>query len=177
MKIINKTKYDTKDLRKVFTETLKRNEKFEGKLPQKKKLIVYVKSSRGSNHVSGRAPYNGYWIKIFLPKENPSLEQIAAVFDHEVYHLRGYHHNAIGRFLKPNYKEEFAWAACYPIKDKQEKKKVKNNLKEQRYQKVLAKIEEKQKAIKRLQNQLKKYILKKKYYERVLKRVISPNDQ
>lgn len=141
MKIINKTQYDTKDLKKVFTETLKRNEKFEGKLYQKKRLVVIVKSNRGHKYVTGRAPYNGYCINLFLPKENLPLEELAAVFDHEVYHLRGYHHNAIGRFLKPTYKEDFAWANCYPIKYQQKKKKDKTNLKEQRYQKVLAKKE------------------------------------
>lgn len=169
MRIVNKTKYDTRDLRKLFCEALRRNEKIEGKLLCKHRLDVWVVYSR--EDVSGQGRYSGGWIKIRLPHSNLNPVHIAYVFEHEVQHNRGFRHNRYDPTLSYCWTKDLSrweWAKDYQIREKQPRVKPKQDLQLKRYAHTKEMVEKKEKQLKRLQKQLKKWKQKERYYERVL---------
>jgi hypothetical protein len=167
MKIKNNTKYSTLSLKKLFTRCVKEQEKLEGALPkwQKKNLYVTVKYSRSLN-ISGRAFYNGTRITMILPKQNINIISTAFVFLHELLHIRGYHHKAIYDATWRELANTFA--SQYTLDIKEEKPKEVRNIIDIRYQHVLSMVSLKEKAIKKIQNQLKKWTQKRKYYEKAI---------
>ena len=184
MKVINKTNYDTNSLRKLFTHYLKEQSKIEGELTdwQKKGLTVYVKHSKSSRgYVSGRAVVGGKTMWMFLPKDitkdlvmyacvpegtKPLVRDTAYVFLHELGHIRGFTHRKMYRQTFIEMADKFAHLFSIDVKEPVVKQKEDVQIK--RYHHVLKILTEKQTIFKRLQNQIKKYTVKKKYYEKVL---------
>ena len=73
-----------------------------------------------------------------------------------------------GRFLNTNNLEVDKWALEYPIIAKEVKLKPKKDLQLKRYENVLKTLKMKMSKLKRLQNQIKKWNQKKRYYEMAL---------
>lgn len=166
MKLLNSTQYDTNSLRKLFTRCLREQTKVEGKLTeyQRKKLKVIVKYSKKDN-VAGRAFLNGITTKMFIPRNNPNMVSVAFVFLHELLHIRGYNHKSI---YDATVKEMAAtFANGYSLIVKEPVIKI-TNMQETRYLHAVSMVNTKEKAIKRLQGQLRKWATKKKYYEKAL---------
>ncbi len=191
MKINNETQYKTNDLRKLFTEVIRRNEKLEGALgrhtkkylsidvryskaksrlrkiddlkPASKENVHHVKESR-SYHGTGQL--NGYKITLSVPRDcNLDKPKLAYILDHELMHIRGYLH----KNMKPYNKwdtHNYQWAETFVINMKEEKPKPKVNLVDKRYKHVLDMIKKKEKQIKVLKRSLDKWNKKRKYYER-----------
>lgn len=110
MKTINKSEADTNVLRKIFRKTLRYNTKLEMK--PIKKLTVVITNSRRSMRVSGRAHVGGWKVRMIVSKDaKPST--VAAVFFHELQHIRGYDHKVLG--TKVIYKDDFQWANAYSL--------------------------------------------------------------
>lgn len=169
MKIINKTNYDTLSIKKLFTRCLVEDEKVEGLLMQKERLRVIVKYSNGDGGaVRGVAIIGGTKITMRIPRNNieERMEAVAWVFIHELAHIRGYRHKQI---TNEPYREMVKfWANEYKIEIKKARAETKVDLKVIRYEHVCKKLEEKGRALKRIQKQIKKWNSKKKYYERTL---------
>ena len=180
MKIINKTHWETRPIWKLLTEALKRNEKIEGRFMHRKYLEVEIVYSKKKNwgqpeqHFTGHATYNGSTMTIRVPREKIDTRVFARVFDHELYHNRGFKHNKLGviggRFLNLNTLEKDNWALEYimTLKEPKLKLKPKVDLQLKRYNHVLALLKDKKSNLKRLQNQIKKWTQKRKYYEHIL---------
>lgn len=186
MKILNKTYYETNSLRKLFTRCLKEQSKIEGELLdwQKKKLTVHIGYSRAKDnrsYVSGKAIVNGKTIWMFIPKDitrdlaafafvpantKPLVRDIAYVFLHELGHIRGFMHRKMYRQTFIEMANSFAHE--FSIKIKAPIVKQKEDVQVKRYHHVLKVLTEKQTIFKRLQKQIQKYTVKKKYYEKVL---------
>lgn len=162
MKLDNKTSWSTRDLKKVLTEALKRDEKVEGKLSQRQRLIVNITAAKKWCY-SGRAYLNGTWMTLKISGKVLDLHYLVTLFVHELQHIRGYRHK---KMSKPNWGEKHSWTHSFSVGYKQNKLKADLQLK--RYNNVLSKISEKTKAIKRLQDSLKKWRQKQRYYERTL---------
>jgi len=183
MKIINKTHWDTKSIQRLLAETLKRSNKIEGVFKRRKHLeveIVYSKRSNWRNpehNFTGNATYNGSHMKIRVPREKIDSRVFARVFDHELYHLRGWHHNKLGviggRFLNLKNLEKDNLSLEYPIilknvTTKKLKIKIKVDLQLKRFEHVLKMLKDRKNKLKRLQKQIQKWTVKKKYYEKIL---------
>ena len=95
MKIQNKTAWQTRDLKRIFCETLRRNERIEGKLGQYQKTNLFVVVVSAYNHLNAIALINGAWIKFIIPKDEVSKLALAQMFEHELQHLRGYRHKSM----------------------------------------------------------------------------------
>jgi len=194
VKIINKTNWQTSDLKKIFIECCKT------KLDSWKNLKVEVTYSK-SRWIHGEANYGGGLydrggrIWIFLPRNPIDKEYIdtryhltelkpyayldfkrmlAWVFIHELFHTLGKHHSE----MKGNYyykwrsyvhdPEKMSWADSLFLREKEVKTKLKIDLQTERYEHALAALKIKKAQLKRLQNQIKKWTQKRNYYEHVL---------
>jgi hypothetical protein len=176
--ITNETKYKTADLRRLFCKALSLNNKIEGKPDLFRRLFIRVVYGG----YSGNAYLGTGTMKIRIPnyinstyKSRNNLEvdpkYIAWVFTHELYHCRGFRHRPLSKSIMEysNKEGEWNWAIHYPIGKQEKKLKPKgDDLRIVRYTHVCKMVTEKQRQIKRLQNQLKKWNTKKKYYERQL---------
>jgi len=159
LKVRNNTHYLTRDLKKIFSEVLKR----EGEEELKRRLIVYVEHKKHrAGGVSGCAPYNGNYIRLFLAKNGITSKDVAAIFVHELRHVQGFTHKEM-RYWEPQ-----KWAKDYPLRIKEQKPKPKQDIQLVRYERVLKHIKEKERRLKRLKTCLQKWYKKKKYYEKVL---------
>lgn len=170
MKIQNKTAWLTRDLKRIFCETLRRNERIEGKLSQYQKQNLLVEVVPARNHLNALAHYNGTWVKIRIRKDKVSKLALAQIFDHEVQHLRGYRHESMRDWDLNNVGYE--WATDdkkYPLRKKEPvSPKPKDDLQLKRYQHTIRMVKDKEVKLKRLQTLLKKWKKRKRYYERVL---------
>jgi len=101
-------------------------------------------------------------------------KEIAKIFVHELYHCYGYEHTEMFLPRKKIWIENtynYNWTEKYPVQLKIEKpkpEKPKIDIQVIRYQRVLELLKEKQSKLKRIQNQIRKYMNKKRYYEKVL---------
>lgn len=183
MKIINNTNFDTKILRKIFSVALRLNEKSEGKYLRKKQLKVEVVSARQEEACTGWAYIGIPHMRIKIHPNFTNVKAIAFVFEHELYHNRGYRHDKMPKMFmcygnSCNYngwsgknidavKERYKELENVQLLKKQIKKeKEKEDIKEKRYNKIIIKIDDIKRKIKRYENMLKKYSNKKKYYEK-----------
>jgi hypothetical protein len=174
MKINNKTNWNEKDLRKIFSKAMSLNDKIEGRYPRKSQLLVEVVYAKRTwakidNQFSGYAYRNGNYMKLKVPRKQFDQRLLARVFIHELYHCRGFSHDQMGEvYLNIKNLEEDNWALEYPVRKILPKKKPKEDLQIKRYEHVLAMLKDKQLKLKRLQKQVKKWNAKKKYYEKTL---------
>jgi len=183
MKITNKTNWDTLDLKKVLTRALDEDDKVEGKYKYRSYLEVTISYSKGypswvikhyqkqnkelpiRERYSGSAWVGGTNMGLRVPREKFNVGHFVEVFIHEMSHIRGIRsHRAIGTVED----EELRWTKDYPVRQKEIKVKPKPDLQMRRYEHVLEMLKAKKSQLKRLQNQIKKWNQKRKYYESVL---------
>jgi len=96
MKVENKTRWDTRDLRKFFLAGLKAL----GASKDKTIIVKYNRSTRarGEEYVSGHAYYPSWYnregdeIQLNIPREEFDLFSLAQVFEHEIGHTLGVRH-------------------------------------------------------------------------------------
>jgi len=167
MKVVNKTKWNTMDLRKIFCRCLKEDEKAEGKLYQKKRLIVHVHTARQDRYCSGRASYNGTWIQMNILKNmnERSVENICYVFLHELQHTRGYHHGQFSGVVLRDMAKVIA--PGYVLTEKINIKKEKPDVQQIRYNRAVTNFGKAETRLKRAKTIYKKWAQKVKYYEKV----------
>ncbi len=176
MKIVNKTFWNTKDLRKLFHEVCKH----EGVTTHR--TIEIVPSKRSGNY-SGLGSFRRNWVRLRVPAkaeqfvigndgkgqwigrnlENPDSQKIAQILIHEIGHNQTLHHKDMANC----WNFDCEWAKAFLINKTITKPKLPVDLKAKRHKCVLVRIKDKEAKVKRLQNQLKKLYKKKKYYEKI----------
>jgi len=184
MRIINKTDWKTEDLKKILTKALNEDDKIEGKYLYRNQLEIEIVYSKGPRRwvvesykkrnlempehwlYSGYAYYNGSLMRLRVPRKEISKVLLAKIFIHEMGHIRGYKHSSMGGWIDI----EASWAKDdkYQIRKKENRKKPREDLQLKRYKHVIEMIKQKGKILKRLRNQIKKWNVKKRYYEKVL---------
>lgn len=185
MRLTNKTKWDSEDLRKLVLETIKR----AGYETNKRITVETGKGWGGGLRYSGRAGIHSNFVKMSVPKitykdmardekggfivgsnghyvkvEKPihfDTVQFAKVLIHELGHNAGLQHEDMINYNKLNCE----WAKELTVNPQQPKPKLKIDLAKVRYEKVLKKIKEKESKLKRLQTSLKKLYKQRKYYQ------------
>jgi len=174
VKVVNKTKWDTKYLKKLFLECEKHI--FNTYLVHgeaKKDRHVTVKTHR-TYWVGGYAWYHSHSIVIKIPPpvsvhlgniktENAfSARRVAQVYLHEVGHNIGLMHKQ----MVPSSKIDVSWWPDENIPLKITKEKPKVNLIEVRAAKAQKKLDEWTKKLNRAKTFVKKYQGKVRYYEK-----------
>lgn len=175
MKINNKTKYDTRFLRKIFTACEKHIFATYLVHGESKHRHVTIKThKKGTSTVGGYAWYNSWSVVITLPppistlygntkRENTiNARRVAQVYLHEIGHNIGLKHKQ----MKPSTKINVDWLPDEIVPLKSEKIKPKIDIVEIRAKKTQAKLSEWQRKLKRAKTYVKKYQAKVKYYER-----------
>ncbi len=124
MKIENKTNYPTWVVERILNRTLKQHVKLEGDCKNFRWLYVLVRYSP-NKYVRGYAWRSGRKIEVLLPRclewtlyherkngGGPCGREVAAVFDHELYHIRGIfgHRNHPDNLIFKNECADYAWA-------------------------------------------------------------------
>jgi predicted Zn-dependent protease with MMP-like domain len=174
MKIKNETQWDTKDLKKLFTEVCKQ-------MGETTKRTIEVKISKkrfGLSHYHGLGSCSRNWVELRIPDthcivgsdgrdqilelEHPDSIKIAQILIHEIGHNQGLVHKEMANC----WDIDCDWANQFIINKKFEKPKIEINLKQQRYKLVIKRLTEKETKMKRLIKQIKKLQAKKKYYEK-----------
>jgi len=171
MKIINKTKYVTKDLRKLFFECIK----VYFKMSKEKKTNLHIEityskpRSWHSEEYKERVKYRGcarlngslMWLRL-PPDEIKDIKWLVRLFLHEYEHNLGYGHNATSDF-KDGY-GDLTWSDSFKIRTKEKKVVTIEDKIQKKYIKALDKLEQKKKLLKRTQNSIKKWQKKVNYY-------------
>lgn len=177
MKLTNKSKWDTRDLRKIVLKCIR----IEG---CRKDLIVKMSTLRKDTegYVRGEAQFNGRLIRIRLkaPSEiryRPAYHhvaymgelllrslktELAQVILHEIQHIRGNEH----RDMIESWDLKVDWVLEFELRPKKETSKPERNLREERYQNVLQLIKKNKTRLRRTKTILEKLHRKKKYYEK-----------
>jgi hypothetical protein len=174
MKIENKTKYDTRYLRKLFLACERHIFNTYLIHGESKHRHVTVKTNR-KGYIAGYAWYNSWSIVITLPppvsvhygkfkeEHQISARRVAQVYLHEVGHNIGLKHKQMIPSLKINV--DWLPDETVPLKP-QPQSKPKRNIVEIRAEKAQAKLNEWTKKLNRAKTYVKKYQAKVKYYER-----------
>ena len=176
MKIINKTKWKNKDLRKLCRAVIKNT-------GSHKNHIIYILTTKKRwRDYSGRASINGSWIQMFVPKTIDKnfvkgndgqyrqkltntifdVKRFAQILEHEIHHNLGLsnHKDMLSSGdLNVDYVKDFR------VNIQEEEPKPKRDLKKERYEKALKKVKEYESKLKRYNNLLKKWKKKVRYYE------------
>lgn len=183
MKVINKTHWDTSDLKRILVKALNEDDKIEGKYEYRSYLEVTITYSKGWRKwiveyykkkkkelptrevYSGNAWVRGTGMRLRVPREKFNVERFVELFIHEMSHVRGYRsHRVIGTVKD----EDLEWIKNYSVRQKETRAKPKVDLQLKRYEHILAMLKDKKSKLKRLQIQIKKWNQKSKYYERIL---------
>lgn len=183
MKIINKTKWDTRHLRAFISEVMKRSpEHIKRKFIHRnyrKRLVCEFGYNRGGNrfggYVTGRAYLNSFSMRIMVGSQKVDKVDLAKVVAHELAHTLGYTHEDMKGnplFVRDHgarYRELYAWAETLPLDLVAPTVKLKGaELQELRYHRAQAAIGRWTAKLKRAQIALKKLTRQERYYERAL---------
>ena len=183
MKLINHTDWDTKQLRKLCMAVIRKVGS------HKKHQISIDYKTRRYGFCHGRASVGGSWINMYVPRlfhkdylwneegkivygsdGNALMEskpvnfdsyKFAQVLEHEIGHNLGLLHDTMMQCNQIDAK----YALQYPVAAKQIKEKPKRNMKDIRAENAKQKLAMYQSKLKRIENLVKKYEKKVKYYE------------
>jgi hypothetical protein len=172
MIIKNTTKWNTADLRKLFSRCIKEIRKLEGR-GRIKGIRVDVKNGVGRG-IWGRAWTGYYQMTIKLGRDidfrdEHKIKQLAKLFIHEYYHNLGFKNQDYANY-KYDWTERIptAFVHDYQIRLAEPKVKPQKDLQLERYQKIVKKVGFWERKLKLARTFLKKYQAKQRYYERVL---------
>lgn len=174
MKIINKTKWSTRDLQAFF----RRAAQEEMDPPHFKRLratIVYTRGGPHRGYSTGYAYYNSATMTLRVSAHQIDRVDMAMIIAHEMAHCRGLHHRDMNtpRYRRiGNWRERYAWADQLPLRDMTIlKKKVRVVGAEADAVKLSAaqgKVAEWDRKIKAASTRRHGWVRKVKYYERKL---------
>jgi hypothetical protein len=161
MQVENKTKYDTRYLKRLFIAC----DKHEGAHITSKRMRgrkVWVKPGRSRIH--GAAWLHSTSIVMSLPAKEPSARKIAQIYIHELGHNLGLNHKHMMNW----WEIDVSWwpDECVPLKAKKITAVEKPNIVEVRAAKAQKKLDEWTKKLNRAKTFVKKYRTKVRYYER-----------
>lgn len=95
MKLINETKYDTRTLRSLVCaiHTFEANGGRGHRLRSWKRLTIRIAyAKKGNRRFTGHAYYHGGYSHLSVPRGTVSVQHLAALWRHELWHLYGIRH-------------------------------------------------------------------------------------
>ena len=160
MRIENRTRYDTRDLKKIFSECCKR----WGYPTNKEITVKYRRRHISNNGVSGYAWFNTRRIVIIVGSRELDTERLAQVFLHECQHNAGVREH---KDMKSSGSIDCEWAKEMTVRIV-EPKAVKKDIVKERYERVKKLLCKHTATFKREQRLVRKYHEKVRYYEKKL---------
>jgi hypothetical protein len=136
MKLDNRTKYDTRTLRRILIAVFREQSGvFQARIPQWDRLQVRISyarpgvplymvgalrekglsdaadaiAARRARHVTGCAYVRGRWTELRVPSGVVALDRLAAVWIHELWHIAGSHHEGFPESVMRCHTAPFAW--------------------------------------------------------------------
>lgn len=178
MKIKNTTRWDTDDLRKIFTECQRRVNKIESPTVRGARNVEVKNtrdtSMRGRATIGGSIWKDGGWMMIKIPrvwqfKSSKEKEKLAQVFTHEYYHNLGVR-SIDRRHYKNDFTRDFdySWVKEYVVNEAKVVVKLKTDIQLVRYERIMTNLKKASTRLKRAKTIQQKWSKKKKYYENVL---------
>src|SRR3990167_1214000 len=172
MKIINKSKYQTIDLKRCIIHLLKKEWKryYEKSYPRKQAYCEVYSRNVG---LGGQASLNGYWMRINIHHwdltTTEGRKKMAVVLHHEIMHLNGYQHRDMcnkhmGHVERD--KELQTWIDKFEIRLKPIKQKKVIDIVDLRYQRALINLKRSSSKLKRAKTIFSKWQTKVRYYEK-----------
>lgn len=175
MRIVNKTKWNTKQLRTIFTKCLQEIRKTED-IKWWRKLTVHVVWHR-SWWVGGYAYYNSTLLIMKMPRKSFTepvrdgldfTQAVADTFIHEFGHCFGIKHGPSRKTIEHVYRD---WIKAtfsnetYPLSLDKAEKVMKENVIVKRYNQAMANCTRAATRVKRAKTIFEKWTRKVKYYE------------
>jgi len=159
MRMENKTRFDTLQLRKLVSAICKSSGYDEP--------IVCVFDYSRNVCWHGLGSLGAKWIKIFVPRSVTRFTgaDCADLIIHELRHNTGLRHKDMHDNMDDMNLE---YVNAMVVSERPEKPHVIVDIKQKRHERIIGLIDAKEKMQKRLKNQLKKLNKRKKYYERVM---------
>ena len=167
MKLINKTNWNTRQLRSLFQEVAKR----ELDPDKRKKLRIVVVKAR--TRFSGCAIVGGNNCTIRIPSKNktvyPTQGLVASIAAHEMAHCRGLRHErplraSIAYGWHKDWQQFYAWTKDYPLEYNPKVKKSKGVDADKKVARLLELQSSWNRKLKLAQTKLKKLKVRLKYY-------------
>lgn len=156
MKLRNKTRYDTRLLRKYILMVMKKIG------VQPKRYIVDVKYRRLNSRILGRGRYYGKWICLYMTRDTQNLGQLLGTIEHELYHNLGTDHRDMSNGHLVVDWDEYNKKLIFEHPEKLKPKIDKVKLREERARANLRKAETR---LKRAKTIYAKWLNKVKYYD------------
>lgn len=160
MRLVNKTRFDTVQLRKLMIEICKASGYDEPI------TCVFEYSRNVCWH--GLGSLCARWIKIFVPRSVVRFTgaDCADLIIHELRHNTGLRH----KDMHDNTDDmNLEYVNAMVVSGRPEKPHVIVDIKQKRYERTIELIDAKERMQKRLRNSLKKLHKRKRYYDRVMK--------
>lgn len=177
MKLINKTKWCSKDLKRLCQAVIKNTGS------HKDHTISIITTKKRFKNYHGLASIGGSWIDMFVPltkerktifsidggktatfKDNDfDVESFAQILEHEIGHNLGQRHDVMSKCNDL----DVGYVKGLIVKPQEEKVKPKADIKEVRHQKAVLKVKELQSKLKRTETLLKKWQGKVRRYEKI----------
>jgi hypothetical protein len=165
VRIKNKTNYNTLEIRKYF------NIVADLVGVEKKGYLVYVERVKTKRQrVLGRGWINQSCIRLYLQKDKQDITSLMAVIEHELLHNLGNRHDVMkcSHWIDVKKWESYSGFITEEVK---EKKPI--DLRQMRYERILMRLSSYTAKLKRVENLVKKYESKKKYYDKILTKTTS----
>jgi hypothetical protein len=160
MRLVNKTRFDTLQLRKLVSAICKSSGYDEP--------IVCVFDYSRNVCWHGLGSLGAKWIKIFVSRSVTRFTGVdcADLIIHELRHNTGLRHKDMHDNMDDMNLE---YVNVMVVNERLEKPHVIVDIKQKRYERVIELIDSKERMQKRLHNSLKKLHKRKRYYEQVMK--------
>lgn len=175
--MINKSQYRTRDLKKILTFALKcwwKRVEQERSLFNKTALQTLRVEVYNRKNGPCTASINGYNLSLNLWHQDLSEEEnkkkLAWIIRHEIHHLNGMEHKSMRGSYYLHWPKEFIredWILGFPLRLKEVRERVKIDIKELRYQKVVHLLEQWKKKARRAMRRVRLYQVKARRYEKV----------
>lgn len=169
MKLINRTPYDTRALRRIITAVHRILAKTEGRLATWRYLRITVETRRArwnEGAVSGWASYSGTRMMLRLPhprRHHVGAHRVAWLAEHELHHAYGRRHGHFSEEL-PEWWRQHVGSDPLPLKPT--KTRPPRDLVAERRQKAERLLRQWERRLKLAQTKVRHYRKKVRYYER-----------
>lgn len=176
--VINKTVWQTRDLKRVFHAVLRENIKHEGPLKHHLRVtIVHSRRARWHWGYSGCAYLNSGTMRLRLPMPKYGIDaqidvlKLAFIFEHELAHCRGYGHDKMLGLnsWKQATADRYPYVVGMTVAAKPAPAaKPKTDVQVVRYRRVMTRLDDNRRVAKRLAKAIKKLEARRRYYEKAL---------
>lgn len=179
IEIENHTLWSSTDLRRILLRAASEE------LPDGRRVVATIKYRKASSWTPGYAYYGSTMMTLFMPRDEAELDRLKFLntIIHEMGHMRNVRHRDMKNLRystasgwRKYYEEQFPWFIEIPLRMRVLRKKKPRPGPEQKLQHALDMLAIKERRLRSLQNQARKWRAKVRYYERVIRKAAERNE-